>query len=105
MGSKPDISYAVKWLARRAANPTHRHLKQLLSFFSSCTSGSSLIHVTDWLPTLYSMAGGSLSDLGGIDGIDQWAALNRGGESARKEMLYNIRPEGDGVNGMGAALR
>ncbi len=52
----------------------------------------SLIHVTDWLPTLYSAAGGQVSDLGPVDGVDQWEALLSGGESARTEMLYNIAP-------------
>ena len=36
----------------------------------------SLIHVTDWLPTLYAAAGGDLADLPeGIDGVNQWPSL------------------------------
>ena len=31
----------------------------------------------DWMPTLYRAAGGSPSDLGGIDGMDMWNALLR----------------------------
>ena len=38
-----------------------------------------LMHVTDWLPTFVSAAGGSVTSLGprfdGIDGVSQWAAL------------------------------
>ena len=36
----------------------------------------SLIHVTDWLPTLYAAAGGDLAELPeGIDGVNQWPSL------------------------------
>ena len=36
----------------------------------------SLIHVTDWLPTLYAAAGGDLADLpDSIDGVNQWPSL------------------------------
>ena len=31
----------------------------------------------DWLPTLYRAAGGDPASLGGIDGLDMWAALTR----------------------------
>ena len=55
----------------------------------------SLIHVTDWLPTLYSAAGGDIKDLGLIDGIDQWNNLKMLGPSSRKEMLYNSNPTGN----------
>ena len=53
-----------------------------------------LIHVTDWLPTLYSAAGGNVQDLGPIDGIDQWDALTLQEPSKRIEMLYNSNPQG-----------
>ena len=39
------------------------------------------MHVTDWLPTLFTAAGGDVAALGkakgfeGIDGVDQWAHL------------------------------
>ena len=37
---------------------------------------SSLIHVTDWLPTLYTAAGGDVADLPeDIDGVNQWPSL------------------------------
>ncbi len=53
----------------------------------------SLIHAADWLPTLYKAAGGNPSDLGQIDGVDQWVSLKRREEpSQRSEMLYNINP-------------
>ena len=66
-----------------------------------------LIHVTDWLPTLYSAAGGPASDLGStLDGVDQWESLSTGKPSPRSEMLYNIRPAHPmDDNKYGAAIR
>lgn len=49
-----------------------------------------LIHITDWLPTLYSAAGGDLKDLGKIDGIDQWRVLSEGQGHGREKLLLNI---------------
>ncbi|GAB1869473.1 Arylsulfatase B [Camponotus japonicus] len=51
---------------------------------------NELMHVTDWLPTLYSIAGGDVRDLGEIDGIDQWCMLNGSLPSARDRLLLNI---------------
>lgn len=56
------------------------------------TEYSNYMHISDWLPTLYRAAGGDPSDLGSIDGVDQWDAL-RGlavDEVPRDEMLLNI---------------
>ena len=63
-----------------------------------------LIHVTDWLPTLYSAAGGNVKDLGYLDGIDQWSALKFQGPSNRTEMLYNSNPMGT-QSPTGSAIR
>ncbi|XP_075540031.1 arylsulfatase B-like [Dermacentor variabilis] len=49
-----------------------------------------LMHITDWLPTLYSAAGGDVNDLGSLDGFDMWDALNVGAPSPRTEILLNI---------------
>ncbi len=49
-----------------------------------------LFHAIDWFPTLYSAAGGDASNLGEIDGVDQWPSMSTEGPSARSEMLYNI---------------
>ncbi|XP_070388966.1 arylsulfatase B-like isoform X1 [Dermacentor albipictus] len=49
-----------------------------------------LMHITDWLPTLYSAAGGDVNDLGSLDGLDMWEALNVGTPSPRTEILLNI---------------
>ena len=60
----------------------------------------ALIHVTDWLPTLISAAGGDPPP-DNIDGIDQWEVFKNGlDESPRKTLLYNINPSWYGeVNG------
>ena len=49
----------------------------------------------DWLPTFYTLGGGNVADLVGIDGVSQWEYL-RGDHldgqeesSAREEMLVN----------------
>ncbi|KAH6928475.1 hypothetical protein HPB50_016711 [Hyalomma asiaticum] len=54
-----------------------------------------LAHLVDWLPTLYSAAGGNVSDLGTIDGINLWPALSSAKSSStarwpRSELLLNI---------------
>ncbi|KAH8030610.1 hypothetical protein HPB51_010441 [Rhipicephalus microplus] len=51
-----------------------------------------LMHVSDWLPTLYSAAGGNVEDLGDIDGVDMWRSLVTGHGSPRSEVLHNIDP-------------
>ncbi|KAH6939115.1 hypothetical protein HPB50_015769 [Hyalomma asiaticum] len=51
---------------------------------------NQLIHITDWLPTLYSMGGGKAHTLGKLDGFDMWEPLRSGVGSPRVQMLYNI---------------
>ena len=80
----------------------------LLLFASLDGAGGSsreLIHVTDWLPTLYRAAGGDTTNLEGLDGFDQWEMLTKGKASDRVEMLYNIDPLPDMSNGPGGAIR
>lgn len=60
-----------------------------------------LMHVTDWLPTLYSKAGGDIKDLLNVDGYDLWNTLSEAIESPRVEILHNIDPDRNGE----AALR
>ncbi|KAH0816881.1 hypothetical protein GEV33_005910 [Tenebrio molitor] len=59
-----------------------------------------LIHISDWLPTFYAAAGGDPSDLGGIDGINQWEALSKNRPTKRTEILVDI----DEINNMGAVI-
>ncbi|XP_028025989.1 arylsulfatase I [Bombyx mandarina] len=48
------------------------------------------MHISDWLPTLYSAAGGDLSVLENLDGVNQWCALSKNTESPRTSVLHNI---------------
>ncbi|KAK9297061.1 hypothetical protein QLX08_009083 [Tetragonisca angustula] len=48
-----------------------------------------LLHISDWLPTLVTAAGGNPSNLS-IDGLDLWYALSEDTESPRKMVLHNI---------------
>lgn len=48
-----------------------------------------LLHITDWLPTLITAAGGNPSNLS-IDGMDLWNALSEDTESPRDSVLHNI---------------
>ncbi|RWR99437.1 arylsulfatase B-like protein, partial [Dinothrombium tinctorium] len=52
----------------------------------------NLIHIQDWLPTLYSAIGGSKSSLpSDLDGKDFWEALSNAKlEPVRSEILHNI---------------
>ncbi|XP_067129371.1 arylsulfatase B-like [Centruroides vittatus] len=52
----------------------------------------NLIHITDWLPTLYHAAGGDARDLTDIYGINQWEVLVHGKPTSREELLLNIDP-------------
>ena len=70
----------------------------------------ALVHVTDWLPTLVTAAGGNTREMleEDMDGVDQWEQLTSGrGGSKRRTMLYNIDPLQDPVsnNGNNAAIR
>ncbi|XP_067209079.1 arylsulfatase B-like isoform X2 [Linepithema humile] len=49
-----------------------------------------MIHITDWLPTLLTAAGGDPSNLTSIDGMDLWNALSEDTESPRTNVLHNI---------------
>lgn len=51
-----------------------------------------LMHVTDWLPTLYYAAGGNVSDLKNIDGVNMWDTLTQATQSPRQVILHNIDP-------------
>ncbi len=59
-----------------------------------------LIHISDWLPTLYHVAGGDVNDLKNIDGINLWDELSQNLDSRRSEVLLNI----DNIWGSSALL-
>ena len=50
-----------------------------------------LMHLSDWLPTLYGRAGGDVSSLD-TDGYDMWPTLSEGIASPRQELVHNIDP-------------
>lgn len=50
---------------------------------------TQLMHVSDWLPTLWKAAGGEDGTFN-IDGIDIWEALSKDISSNRTEVLHNI---------------
>ncbi|KAH0949269.1 hypothetical protein HN011_000644 [Eciton burchellii] len=51
---------------------------------------TQLFHIADWLPTLYSAAGGNSNDLEELDGIDQWPAIKSAKAGGRRSALLNI---------------
>ena len=60
-----------------------------------------MMSIEDWLPTLYSMAGGKVSDLPhDLDGFDMSKSLSENLPSPRNQILHNI-DESRGI----AALR
>ena len=60
-----------------------------------------MMSIEDWLPTLYSMAGGKVSDLPhDLDGFDMLKSLSENSPSPRNQILHNI-DESRGI----AALR
>lgn len=48
------------------------------------------LHITDWLPTFYNLAGGDIANLGPIDGVDQWESISKGTRGPRNTLLLNI---------------
>lgn len=56
---------------------------------------TQLFHITDWLPTLYTAAGGDPSDLKDFDGVDQWAVIKNASKSKRQSFLVNIDEKTD----------
>jgi len=55
---------------------------------------TQLMHSTDWLPTLSSVAGFSLEGTKALDGVDQWTVLTHGGPAKRESVLLNCAKGG-----------
>lgn len=76
------------------------HLSQRKNVQKPLAIRTQLVHITDWLPTLYRAAGGEVKDLGDIDGVDMWQSLIHNEPSPRSEVLLNI----DNKNGVAGII-
>jgi arylsulfatase A-like enzyme len=70
------------------------HAPSLLPASVRGTRSRELYHVTDWLPTIVGVAGGTVPSA--LSGYNIFPSLAGGGPSPRHEMLYNINPLCDG---------
>ncbi|XP_072172237.1 arylsulfatase I-like [Diadema setosum] len=51
-----------------------------------------MMHVCDWMPTVYRLAGGEPKNLTNLDGFDVWDSISLDVPSPRNEILHNIEP-------------
>ncbi|XP_018025361.1 arylsulfatase B isoform X2 [Hyalella azteca] len=56
------------------------------------TVSDQLYAIEDWLPTLYAIAGGNVSHLPPLDGINIWPSVSAGVPVSRQHLLHSIDP-------------
>ncbi|XP_041472301.1 arylsulfatase I-like isoform X1 [Lytechinus variegatus] len=93
-----DANYANNWPLRGVKDTTWEGGLRGAGFIWGALiekpkrMSDGMMHVCDWVPTLYGLAGGNTSTLEHLDGIDVWPMLSRGEPSPRNEILHNIDP-------------
>ncbi|XP_030845444.1 arylsulfatase I isoform X1 [Strongylocentrotus purpuratus] len=93
-----DFNYASNWPLRGMKHTTWEGGLRGVGFLWGALiekpgrMSDGMMHVCDWVPTLYGLAGGNTSTLQHLDGIDVWPMLSRGKQSPRQEILHTIDP-------------
>ncbi|XP_041472305.1 arylsulfatase I-like [Lytechinus variegatus] len=91
-----DYNYASNWPLRGVKHTTWEGGVRAVGFVWGALiekpgrKSDGMMHVCDWVPTLYGVAGGNTNSLKHLDGFDVWPMLSRGQASPRTEVLHMI---------------